>query len=178
MDLNKNMHLIAREAGRQAANEGGEREVPNMWGTNYANQWLVGYDEVISVRASSEKAKRDRRQRDMLEWAVNTFKSDTCNPADILERSRRFIEEAAELVQACGLPLEEVLRVVQFHVYCKDPDGNVPKELGQSAMTLAALAAALDYSLYDEEIREWQRVQAIDPDVFKKRHEAKQAKGI
>ena len=56
------------------------------------------------------------------------------------ERNLRFIEEAVELVQACGATEEHVLRIVR-HVFSRPP-GDREQEVGGTLVTLSALCEA------------------------------------
>jgi len=55
----------------------------------------------------------------------------------IRERCFRFLEESLELVQACGLPKDSVLKLVDY-VYAR-PVGDPPQEVGGVSITLFAL---------------------------------------
>lgn len=56
------------------------------------------------------------------------------------ERNFRFLEEALELVQACGLPKEDALKLLDY-TYGRPP-GEVAQEVGGTLTTLAALCLA------------------------------------
>jgi hypothetical protein len=76
---------------------------------------------------------------------------------DRTERSHRFIEEALELVQACGTPYEEVSRIARY-VYGR-PKGDVPQEVGGVAVTLAALCEAHSLDVSTCAVDELERVE-------------------
>lgn len=112
-------------------------------------------------------------QKEVLEWAASTF-GDLA--LDTNERALRFVEEAIELAQACGLT-EDQLRRVAYRVYSRNP-GSPHKETGQAAMTLLALSEWMKIDFDDALIREWRRVQSIPQAEWERRHNAKAAVGI
>ncbi len=73
------------------------------------------------------------------------------------ERSERFIEEAIELVQACGLP-EERVGVLLRRVYSR-PVGKVGQEIGGVCVTLAALCHVQEKILQDCAYVELNRIE-------------------
>lgn len=77
-------------------------------------------------------------QQRVRDWCVRCFGREVAY--DRTERAHRFLEEALELVQACGTSVEEVRRLV-LYVYGRPP-GDAPQEVGQVAGTLALLAEA------------------------------------
>jgi NTP pyrophosphatase (non-canonical NTP hydrolase) len=83
--------------------------------------------------------------------------------ADRLERSDRFIEEALELVQACGYPKDRALALVDY-VYGRD-QGEVNQEVGGVMVTLAAHCLAHGVDMHEagetELARIWTKVEAI-----------------
>lgn len=64
---------------------------------------------------------------------------------DKRERALRFLEEALELVQACGLKESDVQRM-SYHVFSRDA-GDTDQELGGAGVTLYALAHARGFNL-------------------------------
>lgn len=77
------------------------------------------------------------------EWAERCFGALEAN--DPTQRGLRHVEEAIELAQACRVPRDQVLALVE-HVYSRPP-GDIAQEIGGSALTLAVLAVALGYDL-------------------------------
>ncbi len=71
-------------------------------------------------------------------WALNAFGPDSAG--DVKNRSHRFLEEALELVQACGCTGEEAGQLVEY-VYSR-PAGAIVQETGGAMVTLAALSVA------------------------------------
>ena len=86
------------------------------------------------------------------------------------ERNHRFIEEAIELVQACGCSRDEVLMLVDY-VFGR-PVGTVEQELGGVAISLALLVAAhgedFEYCAEQELSSVWARLEAIRAKSAKK----------
>lgn len=77
------------------------------------------------------------------EWVIHTFGSSSLFNQS--ERALRFMEEATELAQACGLSYARV-EAVQKHVYGRAV-GSVRSEIGGSIHTLAALATGMSMPL-------------------------------
>lgn len=111
----------------------------------------------------------DERQAVVIAWGVMAFGAD--HMADPIVRAARFIEEAAELVQAAGLTREHALRAFD-HVYSR-PAGELKQEVGGSANTLMALCGALGLSLDECQQAEIERCLAKDPAHFAARNQAK-----
>lgn len=116
---------------------------------------------------------REVRQSDAFAWAGKTFGPVA---ADKRERARRFIEEAIELAQACGLHPREVDKIL-LHVYSKPP-GQVAQEVGGVGVTLLCLCEAFGVSADVEERRELLRVYSMPAQDFRDRHNAKAAAGV
>lgn len=94
-------------------------------------------------------------------WMMECFGSMIA--ADREERNHRFFEEAAELVQACGMSASEAHQLVDY-VYGR-PVGDPPQEVGGVMVTLAALCLANDLDMHaaaeTELARIWTKVEAI-----------------
>lgn len=79
------------------------------------------------------------------------------------ERNHRFLEEALELVQACGCTAHEAHQLVDY-VYGRDV-GDPPQEVGGVMVTLAALCLANGLDMHQngktELARIWTKVEAI-----------------
>jgi hypothetical protein len=113
----------------------------------------------------------------MLKWAVDTFGGiDDRDPIALDERVRRYFEESAELFQACGLDLDSAVKILK-RVFGRPP-GEPEKELGQAQMTLSILAEVLGITAVDAEIHEFERVQSVPREEFRRRHRAKSEIGI
>ena len=83
--------------------------------------------------------------------------------ADLVERNHRFLEEALELVQACGCSEGEAHALVEY-VYGRDV-GEPHQEVGGVMITLAALCLANALDMHeageDELARIWTKVEQI-----------------
>jgi NTP pyrophosphatase (non-canonical NTP hydrolase) len=83
--------------------------------------------------------------------------------ADTQERNHRFLEEALELVQACGATQSEAHQLVDY-VYGR-PVGEKAQEVGGVMITLAALCLANDLDMHHagetELARIWTKVEEI-----------------
>ena len=112
-------------------------------------------------------------QRSVSTWVISTFGESAMHPTI---RAMRFLEEAIELVQACGLTLEEVDRVAGV-VYSR-PVGEVSQEVGGTRLTLAALCEAMHVDGDIAATVEWDRVQLKSPEYVRARDAAKRALGL
>jgi len=137
----------------------------------YEGEWARSTRGQDLAEASIEC--RDRRQAAILDWTQRTFGHAT---TAIAERINRFIEESVELAQAEGMPID-VLRSIVDHVYAKKP-GDPFQEAGSVGVTLLAYCSAKGISAEAAEVAETHRVFAIDPEYFRKRHNAKADAGI
>lgn len=94
-------------------------------------------------------------------WLLACFGEKIANDAQ--ERSHRFIEEALELVQACGCTASEVHQLVDY-VYGR-PAGEKLQEVGGVMVTLAALCRAHGMDMHQageaELSRIWTKVEKI-----------------
>lgn len=100
-------------------------------------------------------------QSRVVPWLHECFGEDISN--DKLERSDRFIEEALELVQACGYSKERVLELIDY-VYDR-PAGEKYQEVGGVMVTLAALCQAHGLDMHgcgEKELhRIWGKIETI-----------------
>lgn len=94
-------------------------------------------------------------------WMQECFGAEISS--DTVERNHRFIEEALELVQACGCSRADAIRLVDY-VYGR-PVGVPEQEVGGVMVTLAALCLAQGMDMHragDIELeRIWTNVEAI-----------------
>ena len=77
-------------------------------------------------------------QSRVLPWLLECFGAEIAS--DTVERNHRFLEEALELVQACGCPSDEAHKLVDY-VYGREV-GEKSQEVGGVMVTLAALCLA------------------------------------
>lgn len=88
----------------------------------------------------------------------------------------RFVEEVIELAHACDMPLATVDKIIA-RVYGKNP-GNIEQEVAQCQVTFELLAKVLKIDLEVVAAKEFERVQAVPKEEWKRRHSAKVALGI
>jgi len=112
---------------------------------------------------------RADRQAVVVDWGRRAFGAD--HMADKIVRAARFFEEAAELVQAIGLPAEHALRAFH-HAYSREP-GKPDQEVGGVAVTLYALCDAIGLSADQCEITEINRCLSRPPEHFAERNRQK-----
>lgn len=100
-------------------------------------------------------------QSQVTKWLLACFGAEIAT--DRQERNHRFLEEALELVQACGCTRDETLKLVDY-VYGR-PVGYPPQEVGGVMVTLAGLCTAqgigLDEAAQTELARVWTKVPQI-----------------
>lgn len=109
-------------------------------------------------------------QSEILAWAVDTFGSIALHPR---ERALRFLEEALELCQACGLD-REVIPLMVDRVYA-NPPGSLDREVAQAQMTLSALSESQGVESMIEMADEFARISKIPRNIWRDRHAAKGA---
>ena len=90
---------------------------------------------------------------------------------DPRECALRLLEEAIELVQACALDYDDLVRV-GLHVFSR-PVGEVDKEIGGTILTLAALAEVHSVDMTTRAVAELSRLLGGDPTAMRARHMAK-----
>jgi hypothetical protein len=113
------------------------------------------------------------RAEAILAWTVRTFGRVADHPH---ERAMRFLEEAMELAQSCGLS-RETANAITERAYSRRA-GEIDKELAQAGMTLEALAAHLGLDLSSAITNEFSRVREIPQEEWERRHAAKKRVGI
>jgi hypothetical protein len=108
-----------------------------------------------------EKQERYVFQAEVSDWLIHCFGDEIA--CDKRERNHRFIEEALELVQACGGTAEDCHMLVDY-VFGRET-GVPEQEVGGVMVTLAALCYANDMHMDDcattELARIWQKVEQI-----------------
>lgn len=87
-------------------------------------------------------------------WTDKCFGSEISE--DTVERNHRFLEEALELVQACGCSVEEARQLVEY-VFLRSV-GEKRQEVGGVMVTLAALCNAQDVNMDISAMAELNRI--------------------
>lgn len=95
-------------------------------------------------------------------WARKIFGYEVAS--NVPERTLRFVEEAAELAQACGASAAELHRLIDY-VFSR-PTGEPAKEIAGSMVTLYALASALDVDA--DKMLEAELVRIHRPEVIER----------
>lgn len=106
----------------------------------------------------------------VLPWLLECFGEDIA--ADKQERNHRFLEEALELVQACGSTAEEAHKLVNY-VYGRQV-GQRFQEVGGVMVTLAALCLAQGLDMRHEGETELARISM--PDMMERIREKQKRK--
>jgi len=120
-----------------------------------------GEDRVIARCDAMRDALIGRFQTRVGAWLAVCFGASIAR--DKTERSHRFLEEAIELVQACGATAGEAHQLVDY-VYGR-PVGDRAQEIGGVMLTLAALCLAYGDDMFDageaELARVWMKIDNI-----------------
>jgi hypothetical protein len=129
--------------------------------------FVFAYDKAVtdrvfaSLRARQPVAAPSDFQSRVQPWMIACFGSEIS--ADAMERNHRFLEEALELVQACGCTQGEAHQLVDY-VYGR-PVGEKAQEVGGVMVTLAALCLAQGLDMHaageTELTRIWTKVEQI-----------------
>jgi NTP pyrophosphatase (non-canonical NTP hydrolase) len=117
--------------------------------------------------------KRERRERifqESFQERVQAWVMDCMPNTTKIERAHRFLEEALELVQACGCKPREVELLVDY-VFNRSI-GNKEQEVGGVLLTLAALCSIHQLDMRDAGNKELLRVW-IKKEVIKAKHDSK-----
>lgn len=101
-------------------------------------------------------------QQQVKPWLYECFGKTVAT--DVIERNHRFLEEALELVQACGCTKDEAHSLVEY-VYNR-PIGEKNQEVGGVMITLAALSIAQGLDMHIAGHIELQRI--MQPEIMKK----------
>ncbi|WP_198361666.1 hypothetical protein [Burkholderia ubonensis] len=119
------------------------------------SQSLFGEDAL--ARAPEAVAFQSRVQP----WLLECFGAEIAS--DRAERNHRFLEEALELVQACGCTASDAHQLVDYTF--SRPLGEPTQEIGGVMVTLAALSLANGLDMYSaaeaELARVWTKIEQI-----------------
>jgi hypothetical protein len=125
---------------------------------NYEVRVRSAFNAALSTPAASGEASFQQRVQP---WLMACFGEMIAGDRE--ERNHRFLEEALELVQACGCTAHEAHQLVDY-VYGR-PVGELHQEVGGVMVTLAALCLANDSDMHAagwvELDRIWGKVEAI-----------------
>ncbi|MFS2103583.1 hypothetical protein [Ralstonia sp. Ralssp135] len=129
----------------------------------YAHAIWQGYRGLLKNARASQSRPLDGEefQARVQPWMMACFGPEIA--ADTQERNHRFLEEALELVQACGATASEAHQLVDY-VYGR-PVGDKHQEIGGVMVTLAALCLAQGQNMHaageTELARIWTKVEQI-----------------
>lgn len=111
--------------------------------------------------SQSPPVNRESFQDRVRPWLQECFGAEVAN--NHIERNHRFVEEALELVQACGCTKEHAHQIVDY-VYGR-PAGEPFQEVGGVEVTLAALCIAnsinKEKAAEEELARVWTKIDVI-----------------
>lgn len=156
----RSMDDMLRDCWRAA---GGEFHGPNVeTGTMPESKLLPYLQRLYQEISDLEHAKTESGfQYRVRPWLWKCFGQEVSE--NRVERNHRFLEEALELVQACGCSKEHALQIVDY-VYGR-PLGAPAQEVGGVMVTLAALCLAqsidLDAAAEGELARVWTKIEEI-----------------
>lgn len=105
-------------------------------------------------------------QVEVADWLLSCFGKEIAT--DCVERNQRFIEEAIELVQACGGTREDCHMLVDYTF--DRPVGEKTQEVGGVMVTLAALCFAQNMHLDECARKEIARVWTKQDQIREKQH--------
>lgn len=130
------------------------------------SQWLQHLleellDAANYVQAAKMQAEQPRFQARVRPWLLECFGEMIAGDRE--ERNHRFLEEAVELVQACGCTQQDAHQLVDY-VFGR-PVGEPSQEVGGVMVTLAALCLANGLDMHSagetELARIWTKVEQI-----------------
>ncbi|WP_255504188.1 hypothetical protein [Caballeronia sp. EK] len=123
-------------------------------------QFLMAARALLSASIADTAGAKPFQAR-VQPWLMECFGAMIAGDRE--ERNHRFIEEALELVQACGMGASEAHQLVDY-VYGR-PVGEPHQEVGGVMVTLAALCLANDLDMHEaaetELARIWTKVEQI-----------------
>ncbi len=128
-----------------------------------AKKWEAAFEGAFAVAAQGSGAAGEGEpfQARVQPWLMACFGEMIAGDRE--ERNHRFLEEALELVQACGCSDGEAHQLVNY-VFGRDV-GEPAQEVGGVMVTLAALCLANDLDMHvnaeTELARIWTKVEAI-----------------
>lgn len=149
------------------ATKGGKFEA--VWNSHFN----ISHEKHSDIGPAIRECQEDFEIRTMASLSLRSFQPrvrpwmDACFGPEILadttERNHRFLEEALELVQACGCTADESHQLVDY-VFGRH-EGDASQEVGGVMVTLAALCLAQSIDMHDagetELARVWTKIDQI-----------------
>lgn len=124
-------------------------------------EWYQGQAGIMMGAAARAALASKPFQQRVKPWMMACFGEIIA--ADAIERNHRFLEEALELVQACGCTASEAYELVDYTFGRQVGDKN--QEVGGVMVTLAALCLAQGLDMHSagetELARIWTKVEQI-----------------
>lgn len=144
MNIGLNAGIKALEAVRDIASEKTKGRWSSWYKVNESRQLI---DKICSVALTDMLVDQSKAlipfQQSVSRWMYLCFGREISR--DTVERNHRFLEEAIELVQACGCTQDEAHHLVRY-VFSR-PEGEKAQEVGGVMVTLAALCDAQDIDM-------------------------------
>lgn len=106
-------------------------------------------------------------------WVQGVYGQASLHNQD--NRAARFVEEAIELAQAQGLGKDVIAKILE-RAYSR-PAGRIGQEVAGSFFTLLVYCYVAKIDLWLETLEEVERVEELDPEVFRAKHREKWAAG-
>lgn len=140
----------------QAASEQAKSlwEVIKILGLSNEKLALQAIREAFAASTQTPTPVASPLQQRVQPWLMACFGKEIAG--DRQERNHRFLEEALELVQACGCTAHEAHQLVEY-VFGR-PVGEKDQEVGGVMITLAALCLANDLNMHEAGERELARI--------------------
>lgn len=142
------------EQGQETFNAGSLPEGRSLSPRRSGNLSGLAYAEGIRALIPTPTPEVTTFQDAVRKWLLACFGEEIAN--DKIERNHRFLEEALELVQACGCTQSEAHQLVDY-VFGR-PLGEIGQEVGGVMNTLAALCLAHDRDMMVDGETEMRRV--------------------
>jgi hypothetical protein len=114
-------------------------------------------------------------QTEFMDFVLDAWGPESATPD---ERARRFLEEAVELAQACGVGRDQMWRI--FSRVTAKPPGVANREFAQAQLTLLGVSAALGMksSAAAAAAIELNRLKASGVERQRQRRDEKRAQGL
>jgi len=132
------------------------RIVPKGFAEICADTFQLAVAPQIEAIRDAQADERGAFQSRVHPWMLACFGSEIA--ADTVERNHRFFEEAAELVQACGMTASEAHQLVDYT--WSRPVGEKSQEVGGVMVTLAALCLSNGLDMHAAGETELARISA------------------
>lgn len=159
LNLGYDRQVRLRDFAR-AVEQAARREALEGLATIFSNADKVDLADAIRALIGSDAPEMSKApfQARVQPWMMACFGAEIS--ADRIERNHRFFEEAAELVQACGMTASEAHQLVDYT--WPRPVGEKSQEVGGVMVTLAALCLANGLDMHAAGETELDRINRPD----------------